>query len=53
MYEYTIKITGSGDKYNLVEALRNLANSIAETEDLDDKTFEDPILCAETSIIEQ
>lgn len=52
MNEYTIKITGSGDKYNIVEALRKLADSIAETEDLSGKTFEDTILCGETDLIE-
>ena len=53
MKEYEIKITGSGTKVEIINALNDLILSISETNDLDDKTFEDETLCTETSKIDQ
>lgn len=47
--EYKIKITGSGSKGEIIQALKDLAENIKKT-DLEDSvthTFEDPTLCAE------
>jgi hypothetical protein len=54
MKNFEIKITGSGTKRDIINALKGLADSIKEEGDeLEGKTFEDPILCAELKEIEE
>lgn len=55
MKNFKIKVTGSGDKRDIVNALKNLADSIKETDidQLDGKTYEDPYLAAEIEETEE
>ncbi len=55
MKTFEIKITGSGDKRDLIMALKSLADSIKESdiETTGSRDFEDPILMAVVTEIEK
>lgn len=48
--EYKIKITGSGIKRDIADALRSLANAIETEEDLE--MVENGVICAEINEVE-
>jgi hypothetical protein len=51
--KYEIKITGSGDKYHILDALEKLIHSLKyQPEDGLEQVYEDEILCTEISVIE-